>query len=219
MANIQIYSDARIQQNIKSSSINPLQLKNINTNIYIKYGIGDINYLKQFLKVFYSQLMQKICNGQAGKQVIFMLDEAQNIGKIPSFEHYCAFCRSSNVSMIIGTQDLNTLYAVYGIHQAKSIINSLETKVIFPRLTDIDALSYIQNICGEIEIKVQEGEIEKKYKKHLFSVTDIRTLSDEEAILIIENMNPIKVRLTPYYQDKKLIKNMDGIKFGEVKWL
>lgn len=216
---IHIYTDSSIQANLKESTFNPMEFKKRYMNVYIKYKIGDINYLKQFLKIFYGQLFYNLCDDVKEKLIVFMLDEAQNVGKIPDFYHYCAYARNSNISIIAGTQDMSALMDIYGRFQTNSITSSLQTLIAFPRIKDVEALNAIEKWCGETEIITTENNQEKRYKKPLFSSDSIRTLKNDEVILVIENCNPIVVKLKSWHTCKELVKNMDGIKFGEVKWL
>lgn len=194
-----IYSDPNLINTISKSDFTPQSLREKPTALYIKYESSKANYLSPFLGIFYTQLIEKIMNSykEYNLPVVLLMEELQNLGKIQGLENILAVSREYNMPFMVCLQNIIKLDDIYGKNNAMTILNCLKTKCILPSLSDLEALKYISELCGEIEINIQQDKKTNKQSRKLFTVDEIRRLSnnnknsDDKVLIIAHNKLPI----------------------------
>ncbi|EJE7236562.1 type IV secretory system conjugative DNA transfer family protein, partial [Clostridium botulinum] len=211
LTNLQLFTDHNIINSTSSSTFTPNDFRKTPVALYIKYDEVKSNYLSPFLSVFYTQLINKIMYSN-GLPVLFLLDEFQNIGRINNFEQIDAVCRSRQVGFLVCLQNLVKIYDIYGKNNATTILNNLKTKCILPSLTDLEALNYISNLCGDTEINTESISGEKKtYSKttrRLFTGDEVRRIPDDKILIIAHNKLPFLDEQNTYYTQEKYTRNI-----------
>ncbi len=211
LTNLQLFTDHNIIKSTSSSTFIPTDFRKTPIALYIKYDEVKSNYLAPFLSVFYTQLINKIMYAN-GLPTLFLLDEFQNSGKINNFEQIAAVCRSRQVGFLVCLQNLVKIYDIHGKNNATTILNNLKTKCILPSLTDLEALNYISNLCGDTEIKIDNINGGKKsYSKttrRLFTGDEVRRIPDDEILIIAHNKLPFLDNQNTYYTQEKYTKNI-----------
>jgi len=211
LTNLQLFTDHNIINSTSSSTFSPHDFRREPIALYIKYDEVKSNYLAPFLSVFYTQLINKIMY-ENGLPVLFLLDEFQNSGIINNFEQVAAVCRSRQVCFLICLQNLVKIYDIYGKNNATTILNNLKTKCILPSLTDLEALNYISNLCGDTEINTESISCEKKTSskttRKLFTQDEVRRIPDDKILIIAHNKLPFLDNQNTYYTQEKYIKNI-----------
>ena len=145
-----------------------------------------------------------------------LADEFANIGMISNMGTHASTMRSRKISLNACLQSITQLQQIYGVNNAKAILNNLKTKMIYPSLSDEETLSYISKLCGEKEIEVcsrseNKNGSSKSYSKtrtRMFSESDLRCLNDDELLIVLSNKMPILGEQNTYYKDKKYTDNI-----------
>jgi len=211
LTNLQLFTDHNIIKTISTSTFIPEDFREKPTALYIKYDEVKSNYLAPFLSIFYTQLINKIMYKE-GLPVLFFLDEFQNIGRINNFEQIVAVCRSRKVGFLVCLQNLVKLYDIYGKNNATTILNNLKTKCILPSLTDLEALNYISNLCGDTEINTEntngKNKSYSKTTRKLFTLDEVRRIPDEKILIIAHNKLPLLNVQNTYYTQERYTKNL-----------
>lgn len=195
-----LYGDPALINTISKDSFNPIELREKPIALYISYEPSKAKYLAPFLGIFYTQLIEKIMNYYNDNllPVIFLLEELQNLGKIQGLENILALNRVYQMPFLCCLQNIVKLSDIYGQNNAMTILNCLKTKCILPSLSDIEALKYLSELCGETEIIVQQekGRTSKTSRK-LFTPDEIRRLSNDNSdsnnkvLIIAHNKLPL----------------------------
>lgn len=216
--NMQLFVDERINKTCSNTTFDFEDFRKEPTIIYICYPEHKANYISPFIAPFLSKMFNDFieCFNKKSLPVTFLIDEAGNIGQISNLANKASTVRSREISVNLCLQGLTQLYQVYGRDNAKSILNNLKTKMIFPSISDEDALNYISNLCGEKEIEVISKSENKtgtststnKTKIMMFSKSDLRCLKDDEFLIVTSNKQPILTKQNTYFTNEEYTKNI-----------
>lgn len=213
LSSLQLFTDHSLITSTSSSSFAPTDLRERPIALYIKYDVSKSNYLSPFLSVFFSQLIEKIMYSK-GLPVLFMLDEFQNLGRIPNFENVVATGRSEEVGFMVCIQNVSKLYDIYGKNNTTTILNNLKVKCVLPSLSDLEALNYLSSLCGDKDVKTESTTGDKKTHstttKRLFTVDEIRRIEDNTILIIPHNKLPF-LDIQNYYKQPKYYNNIKEI--------
>lgn len=212
-----LYGDPNLIKNISTNDFSPEQLRKEPIALYIKYDSSKAKYLAPFLGTYFSQFIDKVMNAykEGCLPVIFMLEELQNIGKIIGLESILAICREYDMPIMSCLQNTVKLNDIYGQYNAMTILNCFKTKCVLPSLSDIEALRYISELCGETQINIlqSKGNTSKASRK-LFTPDEIRRLSnnnrnsDDKVLIIAHNKLPFLDTQEVYYENEKYLNNV-----------
>jgi len=211
LSSLQLFTDHNIIISTSKSDFKPTDLREQPIALYIKFDESKANYLSPFLSVFYTQLIDKIMYSD-GLPVLFMLDEAQNTGRISNLAQIVATGRSRGLGFMICLQNLVRLYDIYGKNNTTTILNNLKCKVVLPSLSDYEALNYLSNLCGDKELQTESisdnNTSHSKTVKKLFTADEIRRIEDDKVLLICHNKLPFLDNQNTYYTQKKYMDNI-----------
>ena len=155
--------------------------------------------LNLFYKQFFNSMMKKLPT-KKDLPIFCLLDEFGNMS-IPNFSNTITTIRKYNVSISIVLQDFSQLEQKYGKSEAHTIINGGITGKLFFSGADLQITNMLSQMIGDRYIsKIDEfGEIHH-VKEPILSNADIRTMKDNEALLIYGNKLPLKIKIKPYYK-------------------
>lgn len=210
---LQLFLDPMISNITSKNEINPTQLRQAATVLYVTVPEHKSSFMAPIMAVFYHQLMNALVDSAGNRPVFFLLDEFANIGLIPNIDTALATYRSKRISIAIGIQSLNQLKQKYGT-VAESILDNLKCKFFLPGMA-YDSASYFSNLMGDTEIVTTSSsgasDATITYSKApqvrpLMSPDEIRRLSDEMLVAIIANRKPFIDMQRRYYKDSILLK-------------
>ena len=191
--------------------------------LYIIYPERKSTYLAPFVAPLFSQLIDRLLDSYNCKSIPahIMFDEFANVGMLSNMSTNVATVRSRKVSITICIQGITQLYQIYGEHNTKAILNNLKTKIVLPSVTDIDTLNYISNLCGVKEISVKSVSYSEqkqssnysKTKKKLFEDGELRTLTDNTALIVSGNKMPVIDEVAPYYKTELKSNVFEPVKY------
>lgn len=194
-----LYADPHLIKNTSKSDFSGEELREEPTALYIRYDTAKAKYLAPYLGIFYTQLIEKVMYAYEDKKlpVIFLMEELQNLGKIQNLENILAVSREYSMPFMCCLQNVAKLNNIYGKDNTMTILNCLKTKCILPSLSDLEALKYISDLCGETEIIIERGRSKTtKQSRKLFTVDEIRRLSnnnknsDDTVLIVAHNKLP-----------------------------
>ena len=215
LSSLQLFTDHKIINATCKSDFAPTDLRKRPIALYVKYDESKSNYLAPFLSCFYSQLIEKVMYSE-GIPVLFMIDEAQNVGRINNLAQIVATSRSKEIGFLICLQNLVKLYDIYGKNNTITIINAMKTKCILPSLSDIEALNLISNLCGDTQITTESITGDKKTHsqatRKLFTADEVRRIEDNKILIVAHNKLPKLDEQNIYYTQKRYTDNVKEIK-------
>ena len=217
---IKISADARLGPfNLKSVadlvSKDEMHLENLGETkaaLFLVLSATDSTY--NFLAaMLYTQLFHELMDVQTAKypknrlprNVVCILDEFCNIGKIPEFDKKLSVMRSYGISASIILQSRSQLQDLYGKEKAASIIGNCDTE-IFLGGKDLNTLKELSESLGKKTIDAvttsktyssqnSEGTNYQILGRELLTVDELKRLPDGKCIVEVRG-------LRPFYSDK-----------------
>lgn len=216
--NMKLFADYNINSVGSENTFNIEDLRKESTILYVIYPEHKSNYLAPFIAPFFTQIINKLVESYNNKSlpVTFLFDEFANVGLITNMSTIVSTIRSRKISMNICLQSLTQLYQIYGMGNAKAILNNLKTKIVLPGLSDIETTNYLSDVCGNKEITVcntnmsakSENKSYSKTKIKIFESSDIRCLEDNQMIVITSNKQPLISVQNRYYENDRYTNNI-----------
>ena len=130
--------------------------------------------------------------------VFFIVDEFRLLPNLTHIDDAVNFGRSIGVKFMIGLQNIEQMYEVYGEYRARSILSGFLTSVCF-RVNDYASVEYIQQLHGHNRKKevymasVQgRGIIEEVRDANVVEDWDIQRLKIGEAIIGLPGKEPFR---------------------------
>lgn len=144
--------------------------------------------------------------------LLIVLDELANIAPIDDLDTLASTAAGQGIQLLSVFQDVAQIKERWGV-RAPTILNNHRAKLIGSGVADPDTLEYAARILGEQEIRQlsqtagQEGHAsttESSVYRALAPPHELRQAPAESALLIYGNLPPVRVRLRPWYKDRRL---------------
>lgn len=185
-------------------------LRKEKTALFIITPFSDIEYYRFFLTILYSQIFSFCDKVTDGNDILFMLDEFGNLGKIPSFPQLITTLRSKRCSVSIILQDIEQLRMVYGKSGASSILNGgCNSKVIFGGIQNVETLKELSLMMGSETLSQSTGSGGERapIARPLMFPDEISRMPMGSGIFLAAGHPPVKIKMNQY-KDTKLKKRV-----------
>ena len=139
--------------------------------------------------------------------VYILYDEFGN-SFVSDFVSVANTIRGYGVSLSIILQSISQLAMKYGQKTAESIQGAFNTNICLSSSDPVTA-DYFSKLSGRVrERQVREvTDTHDNYREYnLLNPDEVRTMSDHEALLICKNRHPVRLTVTPYYQNRRFKK-------------
>lgn len=141
--------------------------------------------------------------------VHMVLDEYANMGTIPDFEKKLSTVRSRGIVTYIILQDINQLKAKHPLDTWRTVINDCDYFLLM-KTNDTETMKWWVEMAGEMTIKVKNSRYSKNKinvvdlhnnetvtegqgTRQVFTEHEIRTLADDEILVLVSQRNPVKL--------------------------
>lgn len=210
--------DPALRDVTAGSHIDFAELRRTPTVLFISYNVEDTSYLRFLLSIFWLQTLNsftKVDLRNASYLPIYaMLDEFQNLSRIPSFENSIAVLRKYKVSLFLMLQGLDGLN-IYG-RADKIILGNCKSKIFTSGLSQTDT-ELISKMLGTTTMKYEspnaghlsrEDRIKgvREIQRPLLHPDEVRMIPENQCIMIHGSQKPMILDLEPYYENKELSK-------------
>ena len=200
-------------------TLNFESLRDQDTALFIIVNATDVKYYNFILTLLYSQIFSFCSQAPKPKSkdnpIYFLLDEAGNMGKIPALATSITTLRDRKCPISLLFQDKRQLVQQYGEQDALTIYNGCRTQIYFSGL-GLETCKYISETLGKTTITHREqgysktlddsANRDKETGRDLMTVDEIRCMGDNEIIVIISNLRPMKLKIKLYFQNRGLMK-------------
>ena len=160
-----------------------------------------------FFKAVFNECMRKDHLRGKSLPVYVLYDEFGN-SYIPDFVSVANTIRGYGVSLSIILQSISQLAMRYGQKTAESIQGAFNTNVCLSSSDPVTA-NYFSDLSGRVRER-QVREIDNPHSDYreynLLNSNEVRTIEDDEALIISKNRNPVKLIMLPYFQNRKFTK-------------
>lgn len=116
---------------VSGSDVTLQDLKTEGTTVYVMIPAERISEYGVWLALVTKHAINAVATGQRGEQVLFLLDEFANMGRIAGFSEALTLLPGYGVRVWAIVQDLSHLAQVYGRDTASIILSQSEVKQFF----------------------------------------------------------------------------------------
>lgn len=187
------------------------QLRQRKTVIYFVTPPEHQKYYSFVTSLFFRAVFNECMRPKhlAGKSlpVYILYDEFGN-SYVSDFVSVANTIRGYGVSLSIILQSMSQLAMRYGEKTADAIQGAFNTNICLSSCDPVTA-DYFSKISGRVrerQIKEIDDPFESYQEYNLLNPNEIRTMQDNEALLISKNRQPLKLEVTPFYLNRKFKK-------------
>lgn len=196
---LQLMLDSTVARVTAFDSLNFEAIRKTKTAIFISNPVSEQKYYSTITSIFIEQLLGHLMfklPGKADLPVFLLIDEASSL-YLPGLSITIANVRKYKTGILLALQDFNQLIHVYGKEQAETIKANCYAKVYFTG----------QPLNTAIELEQSLGLAPRSdVVRPLITRDELRTMPLNQALLLIGNHQPMKVKLKPYYKNYQFKK-------------
>lgn len=184
-------------------------LKSGETSVYLVVPQNEIKAHGAWLGLLAQQAIDAVARQAGNTQVLFLLDEASNMGRIHNLTESLTALPGLGVRVWIIVQELAELRRVYGRDATATILSQAEVVQYFA-VQNHDLAKEISDALGTRTVKTTNinlgrtveddaGESRSETARPLLSPDEIRQLPRDRQILFIQNNPPIMAQRLPFW--------------------
>ncbi|MHA6645193.1 type IV secretory system conjugative DNA transfer family protein [Mesorhizobium sp. A623] len=217
------FLNERIMRATSRSTFDIRKLKRERVSLYLDVRREQITSLGPLFNVLITQMMNFMSENLPRPdehQVLVLLDEFQNLGKLEKVTEMASVLGGNGVPMWFFVQSLKAVDEVYREEGRKTLINAARVQIFFGA-QDADDLRYVSEQLGETS-DVQKDETRtkatlfdtyytrsvhrKEVRRPLMRPDEIRTLDKNKVIILPRGQLPILGTRNFYFADRQLAK-------------
>jgi len=209
-ASISWVQDPNIARLTTSNTFRFEQLRKEKTALFLRVPQNRIGYYAPLMNLFYTQLFHFLLDDDLfdpkAYPVYCLLDEFGHLS-LPHFSSIITTTRARRVSLTLIVQALSQLEERYGKQGASTILfGGCASQAYFGGM-DIDTASDLRRMLGDISVQtLQANGTFHRDKEPLMSEAAIRSLPANEIIYLHGSLRPMKVQITPFYEQPDMLR-------------
>lgn len=192
-------------------------------SLYLKVDFAQRKTLMPLFNIIISSIVTELLPQEKkgkeyyknNKEVMFLLDEFTNFGRIDVVEETITFTRSFGLKYVLVIQDSNQINKTYDVNS--SFWSNCKIKCFFNLDDDINNIELISKLTGTKTVREKPPifgmfgnkgsmNIRGNYiEKPVLSVEEIRSLKADKAILLMGNKTALVDKIA-YFKDEKMNK-------------
>jgi len=195
---------------VSASDFDFAELKSGATSIYLVIPQDEIKTNGAWLGLLARQAIDAVARQRGNSQVLFLLDEASNMGRIHNLTESLTALPGLGVRVWMIVQELAELRRVYGREATATILSQSEVVQYFA-VQNHDLAKEISAALGNRTVVTNSynlgrsmndaaGESFSETGRPLLSPDDIRQLPRDTQILFVQNNPPIMARRVPFWE-------------------
>lgn len=220
---LDLWANPLLDQATSADDFDLRDLRKAPISIYVAVNPDDLHRLRPVLSLFFQQTLGLQTrelpehNPALKYQVLMLLDEFTALGRIPIVSESMAFLPGFNVRVLLVIQAPSQLREVYGPHAAETMSKSVAARIVFAPKDYPDAKE-ISDELGYTTVKVHSrsrpsraglartgsrgGSITlSEHARALMLPQEVKELGNEQAIIFVEGIRPIRCRKIQYFAD------------------
>lgn len=152
--------------------------------------------------------------GPLDPPLLLVLDEAANIAPVPDLDSLASTAAGLGIQLVTVCQDLAQLAHRYDAERARTIANNHRAKLLLSGVSDLGTLDLISGLAGEHAV-VEESRTWDLHGgggtrstatalRRLAPTDQLRRIEPGDGVLVYGHLPPARVRLRPWYDDRRL---------------
>ncbi|MBE0564028.1 MAG: type IV secretory system conjugative DNA transfer family protein [Ochrobactrum anthropi] len=215
------FLNERLMKATSKSTFDIRALKRERISLYLDFRREQVSSLGPLFNVLITQMMNFMSESLPRPnehQVLVLLDEFQNLGKLENVTEMASTLGGNGISMWFFVQSLKAVDEIYRQEGRKSLINAARVQVFFGA-QDADDLRYVSEQLGETSAEQKDvtrtkatlfdtyytrSVHRKEVRRALMRPDEIRTLDKSKVIILPRGQLPILGTRNFYFADDKL---------------
>lgn len=151
--------------------------------------------------------------GPLTPRLLLALDEAGNVFRYPRLPQLLTTSRGNGIQLLLIYHDLAQIEHLYGGREvARTVLSNAKLRLLLPGVGDLDTLRYWSDLLGRTrtqthgEIFGADGHRSRSRNEHVDDLAPLHVLQqlpDGHAVLVYQNLPPTRVRLLPWYRNRR----------------
>jgi len=186
------------------------ELKTGKASVYLVIPPDRIPTHGAWLGLLTRQAIDAVARTPGQSKVLFMLDEAANMGKLAGLSESLTLLPGLGVRVWMIVQSLDQLRAVYGREVTNTILSQAEVQQYFA-IQEQGLTKALSDALGQRTVKTTSinlgrkedddpGESKGEAGRPLMSADEIRLMPTTDQLLLIQSHLPIRARRVPFWE-------------------
>ena len=193
------------------------QLRREPMAIFIGCSIAQLDVFRPIIKMLIQQVHDVLMTSMPGKdephQVLVMIDEFRQLGKMESIVSKLTINAGYGFRMVLVLQDLAQLDELYGKATRQTTVSACQVK-LFIRMNDLETSEYVSEMLGSTTIEIKTPIIRagqgifagrdksvSYQERALRTAEELRQMSSDRAIVLVPNAPGFMVKKFTYYSE------------------
>ncbi|MDD9908660.1 MAG: type IV secretion system ATPase VirD4 [Ahrensia sp.] len=213
-----LWRDGLVRAATETSDFDIANLRRKPSSIYIVVAPNDLAVLAPVVRLLFQQTVAILQTTEPKRDepypVLFLLDEFPQLGRMTALGQAISTIRSYGGRMMIVAQSLSNLRGTYGNDGAQNFLANCRLQ-LFMAPADSETPDYVSKAIGNFTRKARSkswmmGQIgksniqEREEGARLLRPEELRNLSADECVLLIQDSNPVKAHKVRYFEDRYL---------------
>lgn len=213
-----LWRDGLVRAATETSDFDISQLRRRPASIYIIVAPNDLAVLAPVIRLLFQQSVAVLQTSEPKEDepypVLFLLDEFPQLGRMTALSQAISTIRSYGGRMMIVAQSLSNLRGTYGNDGAQNFLANCRLQ-LFMAPADSETPDYVSKAIGNFTRKARSkswtiGQLgnsniqEREEGARLLRPEDLRSLSADDCVLLIQDSDPVKAQKVLYYEDRFL---------------
>jgi type IV secretion system protein VirD4 len=153
-------------------------------------------------------------------RLLLALDEAGNVFRYPRLPHLLTTSRGNGIQLLLIYHDLAQVEHLYGGREvARTVVSNAKMRMLLPGVGDLETLRYWSDLMGQTRTQTRgsttgtDGRKSRslsEHTDHLAPLHRLQQLPDGQAVLVYQNLPPARVRLLPWYADRRFRRHREA---------
>lgn len=173
--------------------------------VFIEYDLSIGMMLSPVYTLLFDQAIKEaLCRERSPGNVYFITDEFRLLPNLQHIDDAVNFGRSLGVKFMIGIQNVEQIYEIYGAQRARSIMSGFLTNINF-RVSDNSSKQYIKELFGKnrkveayVPLVQNRGMVEESREAYVVEDWNISRLQTGQAIIGLPGSQPFLFQFDRY---------------------
>ncbi|MDF0596320.1 type IV secretory system conjugative DNA transfer family protein [Psychromarinibacter halotolerans] len=194
---------------VSFSDIALADLKSGDVSIYLAFPQDRIASHGAALGLIVNQAITAVARSDERGQVLFLLDEFANMGKLAGLAESLTALPGLGVRVWMFVQELAELIRIYGQYTARTLLSQAEVKQFFS-VQDFELARTLSQALGQKTVKTRNfnlgrldtdeiGESLSETGRPLMAADEIRLMPRDKQLLLVNGLLPVKAQLVPLW--------------------
>lgn len=213
-----LWRDGLVRAATETSDFDIADLRRKPASIYIVVAPNDLSVLAPVVRLLFQQTVAILQSAEPKEDepypVLFLLDEFPQLGRMTALSQAISTIRSYGGRMMIVAQSLSNLRGTYGNDEAQNFLSNCRLQ-LFMAPADSETPDYVSKAIGNFTRKARSkswmmGQIgksniqEREEGARLLRPEDLRNLSADDCVLLIQDSDPVLAQKVIYFEDRFL---------------